>query len=164
MAIRCDARRVISRQALSLAAALRRRTFALLRVRTRGVKIMVESTAGEVLLVRNAYGKHWQWVLPGGGVGWREREADAAARELREETGCRAEKLALFATYVSGLEGRRDTIHLFRATTPDVPQADLREIAEARFFGCDRLPQDTSPATLRRLAEAFGGNSVSPHW
>ena len=149
---------------LWLAWAIRRRVFALLRVRTRGVKVMVENAAGEVLLVRNAYGKHWQWVLPGGGVGWREREADAAARELREETGCRADGLALFATYVSALEGRRDTIHLFRATTADAPQADAREVAEAAFFAQDRLPEDTSPATLRRLAEVFRAAEVSPHW
>ena len=149
---------------LALAAALRRRTFALLGVRTRGVKVMVENARAEVLLVRNAYGKHWQWVLPGGGVRWRERAADAAARELREEVGCRADGLALFATYVSRLEGRRDTIHLFRATTADEPQADAREIAEACFFVRDRLPDDTSPATLRRLAEVFGGVEVSPHW
>ena len=149
---------------LWLAWAIRRRVFALLRVRTRGVKVMLENAAGEVLLVRNAYGKHWQWVLPGGGVGWREREADAAARELREETGCRADGLALFATYVSALEGRRDTIHLFRATTADAPQADAREVAEAAFFAQDRLPKDTSPATLRRLAEVFRAAEVSPHW
>ena len=149
---------------LWLAWAIRRRVFALLRVRTRGVKVMVENAAGEVLLVRNAYGKHWQWVLPGGGLGWREREADAAARELREETGCRADGLTLFATYVSALEGRRDTIHLFRATTADEPQADAREVAEAKFCARDRLPEDTSPATLRRLAEVFGGAEVSPLW
>lgn len=149
---------------LSLAWAIRRRVFALLGVRTRGVKVMVENAHAEVLLVRNAYGKHWQWVLPGGGVGWREREADAAARELREETGCRADGLALFATYVSALEGRRDTIHLFRATTADEPQADAREVAEAAFFAPDRLPEDTSPATVRRLAEVFGGAEVSPLW
>lgn len=149
---------------LWLAWAIRRRVFALLRVRTRGVKVMVENAAGEVLLVRNAYGKHWQWVLPGGGVGWREHEADAAARELREETRCRADGLALFATYLSALEGRRDTIHLFRATTSDAPQADAREVAEAAFFAQDRLPQDTSSATLRRLAEVFSAAEVSPHW
>lgn len=149
---------------LSLAWALRRRVYALLGVRTRGVKVLVENAQAEVLLVRNAYGKHWQWVLPGGGVGWREREADAAARELREETGCRTDRLTLFATYVSGLEGRRDTIHVFRAITADQPQADAREVIEAKFFAHDRLPEDTSPATLRRLAEVFGGADVSAHW
>ncbi|WP_295635450.1 NUDIX domain-containing protein [Novosphingobium sp.] len=150
--------------ALSLAWALRRWIFALLGVRTRGVKLLVENAAGEVLLVRNAYGKHWQWVLPGGGVGRRESTVDAAVRELREETGCHAGGLRLFATYVSGLEGRRDTIDLFRATTVDAPQADRREIAEAGFFALDRLPDQTSPATLRRLAEVFGAAGISPHW
>lgn len=150
--------------ALSLAWAVRRHVYALLGVRTRGVKVMVENARGEVLLVRNVYGKHWQWVLPGGGLGWRESPVEAAARELREETGCRAEGLTLFATYVSGLEGRRDTIHLFRAITGDTPQADAREVAEAKFFARDRLPEDTSPATLRRLADVFDRAEVSPDW
>lgn len=149
---------------LSLAWALRRKVLALLGARTRGVKLLVENAVGEVLLVRNAYGKHWQWVLPGGGLGWRESPADAAVRELREETGCRAEGLGLFATYVSGFEGRRDTIDLFRATTVDAPQADRREIAEAGFFVLDRLPDQTSPATLRRLEEVFNVADVSPDW
>ena len=149
---------------LSRAWTLRRRAFARLGVRTRGVKLLVENAHAEVLLVRNAYGNEWQWVLPGGGVGLRERPADAAMRELREETGCRAEGLALFATYVSSLEGRRDTIDLFRATTADVPKADYREIAEANFFARARLPDATSPATLRRLDEALGGVAVSPRW
>jgi ADP-ribose pyrophosphatase YjhB (NUDIX family) len=150
--------------ALSLAWALRRRAFAVLGVRTRGVKVLVENTAGEVLLVRNAYGKHWQWVLPGGGVGWRESSADAALRELREETGCRADGLTQFATYVSALEGRRDTIDLFHATTTNVPQADRREIAEVGFFAKEELPADTSPSTLRRVSEVFGRSEISPNW
>ena len=150
--------------ALSLVWALRRRVFALLRVRTRGVKVLVVNAAGEVLLVRNAYGKQWQWVLPGGGVGLRESPAEAALRELREETGCSAAGLELFARYISGLEGRVDTIDLFRATTADAPRVDRREIAEVGFFVRHRLPDQTSPATLRRLGEVFGAGDVSPHW
>ena len=44
------------------------------------------------------------------------------------------------------------------AKTPD------REIAEAGFFPLDRLPEGTTPATLRRLAEVFEGAAVSPYW
>lgn len=149
---------------LQLAWHVRRQLFALLGVRTRGVKLLVENHAGEVLLVRHSYGKSWQWVLPGGGVGRREDPAAAARRELREELGCRAERLDLFGTYVSALEGRRDTVHLFRATTTDPLKPDRREIAEADFFDRRRLPEDTSPATLRRLAEVFDGEPIDQGW
>ena len=39
-----------------------------------------------------------------------------------------------------------------------------REIAEAGFFPLDRLPDNTTPATLRRLSEVFDGAAVSPYW
>ena len=42
----------------------------------------------------------------------------------------------------------------FRVIAPKLPD---REIAEAGFFPLDRLPDDTTPATRRRLAEIFEG-------
>lgn len=164
-ATRCDRHERVERVTpLQLAWHVRRRLYALLGVRTRGVKLLVENAAGEVLLVRHSYGKSWHWVLPGGGVGRREPPDAAARRELREGLGCSAERLALIGTYVSALEGRRDTIHLFRATTSDPLRPDGREIAEAGFFARDGLPQDTSPATRRRIAEVFQGMPLGPNW
>ena len=49
----------------------------------------------------------------------------------------------------------------FRVIAPKMPD---REIAEAGFFPLDRLPDNTTPATRRRLAEVFEGAAVSPYW
>jgi len=50
----------------------------------------------QVLLVRRgAPPLEDRWSLPGGRIEWGERAADAALRELREETACEAELLGL---------------------------------------------------------------------
>jgi hypothetical protein len=68
------------------------------------------------------------------------------------------------AAYVSGAEGKRDTIHLFRAVADGVPSADEREVIEAGFFRLGALPPNTSPATLRRIAELRGDRDRDGRW
>lgn len=51
---------------------------------------------GEVLLIRRgAPPMEDRWSLPGGRIEWGERAANAALRELNEETGCVAELIGL---------------------------------------------------------------------
>ena len=132
--------------------------------KTRGVKVMVFNPRGELLLIRNSYGKDWLHVLPGGGIHRSESPADAALREVREEVGIVAECLESMGTYRSEAEGKRDTIHLFTAFTADEPQADRVEVEEACFFPLDALPATVSAATLRRVAEYKGERSRSTTW
>ena len=50
----------------------------------------------DVLLIRRGTPPmEGRWSLPGGRIEWGERAADAALRELKEETGCEAKLIGL---------------------------------------------------------------------
>lgn len=134
------------------------------RIRTEGVKVMVFNRAGELLLVRNSYGDRSLFLLPGGGVGRRESPAEAAAREVREEAQLELRDLRPVSVHRNNAEGKRDTIHLFRAAADGDPIADRLEVEEARFFALDRLPARVSAATLRRIAELKGERAADGAW
>jgi ADP-ribose pyrophosphatase YjhB (NUDIX family) len=142
----------------------RRFVLRVLRWRTRGVKVMVFDAAGRLLLVRHAYGRSDLWMLPGGGIARGEAAEDAARREVAEEVGCTLAGLTPLGVFEARAEGRRDTVVLFRARTADTPRPDGREIAEARFFAADALPEATSPATRRRMAEVRQGRPGDGRW
>jgi len=143
---------------------VRRTAMALVGWRTRGVKVMVFDANGALLLVRQRYGNSALWMLPGGGIGRGEPPVNAAIREVMEETGCAIAEVVALGAFEARIEGRRDTVHLFRATTSDAPVADGVELAEACFFGLDTLPDTTSPATMRRIAELIGQRAVTSEW
>lgn len=152
------------RPLLDLLYRLKRGLWRLLRLRTRGVKVMLFDEAGALMLIRNAYGRTDLFVLPGGGIHRFETPAAAAAREVREELGCAVENLAFVSTHVSAAEGKRDTVHLFCARAAGPVVADGVEVAEARFFALDALPATLSPATARRIDEFLGGRPVGEAW
>jgi len=143
---------------------LRRFLLRALRIRTRGVKVMLFNPAGELLLIRNSYGDRSVYVLPGGGIGRRETPAAAAVREVREEVGLETYDLAFVSAHFSSAEGKRDTIHLFSGRVSGSPTADRLEVEEARFFPLDALPATVSAATLRRIAEMNGRRPADPAW
>ncbi len=95
---------------LDLAYRVQKRLWKWIRPRTRGVKVMLFNGAEGILLIRNSYGDSRLWVFPGGGIRPWESPERAAAREVREELGCRADGLTLVSTHCSTAEGKRDTI------------------------------------------------------
>jgi ADP-ribose pyrophosphatase YjhB (NUDIX family) len=142
----------------------RRALIGLLRLRTRGVKVMLLNDKGELLLIRNSYGNSQVFVLPGGGIRPFEAPAAAAMREVREEVGVEVERLMPLSVHQSRAEGKRDTIHMFIAYTAAAPKPDGVEVAEACFFPLDALPQTVSAATLRRIGEFSGERPVETAW
>jgi ADP-ribose pyrophosphatase YjhB (NUDIX family) len=152
------------RAVLQLAYQFRRWLLALFRVRTTGVKVMLFNRKGELLLIRNGYGARTAYLLPGGGVSRRESPAAAAIREVREELGVEVRELNAVWTYQTSGEGKRDTIHLFRAIADASPTVDGVEVVEAAFFPMEALPDGVSPATMRRIAEARGERPIDGSW
>lgn len=69
----------------------------------------VVAREGEVLLARWTGPRGPEWTLPGGGLDFGEDPADAAVREVREETG--------YAVRLDGLL----FVHSFRRVLPDAP-------------------------------------------
>jgi 8-oxo-dGTP pyrophosphatase MutT (NUDIX family) len=136
----------------------------LLRWKTKGVKVMLFNPAGELLLIRNTYGRSHLFVFPGGGIKRRETPFAAALREIREEVGIACEQLRFVSVHRNEGEGKRDTIHLFAAVTAATPVADGVEVEEARFFALDVLPENVSAATLRRIAEYRGERPAAGDW
>jgi ADP-ribose pyrophosphatase YjhB (NUDIX family) len=149
---------------LQLGWALRRGVIGALRLRTRGVKVMLFNREGELLLIRNGYGDTHSFILPGGGVGWREDPLAAVARELMEEVGIAAADFRLLGDYQARGEGKRDSITLFSATSDQPLRIDGREFSEAGFFRIDALPETTSPATRRRVQQWHAGGPFGGAW
>ncbi len=140
--------------------------FRLKRPMTFGVRGLVHDRGqNSVFLIRHTYVPGWQ--LPGGGVEVGETVVEALRHELIEEGNIEMlGQPALRSIHFNRRASRRDhvafyVVESFRQTAPKLPD---REIAEAGFFPLDALPDGTTPATLRRIAEVFDGAPVSEDW
>jgi ADP-ribose pyrophosphatase YjhB (NUDIX family) len=139
--------------------------FLLSRPMTLGVRAIVIDEQNRVLLVRHTYIPGWH--LPGGGVERGETLLAALTRELAEEGNIvLEEEPRLHGVFFNKAISPRDHVAVylvtrFRQSGPHV--ADY-EIAEARFFERDALPEGVSRATRARLAEALDGVGIAQIW
>jgi len=157
------------KRALDFAYRVQKRLWKLFRPHTRGVKVLLFNQSGEVMLIRNSYGRSDLFVLPGGGIRPFEQPARAAHREIGEELGCKVGELTAVSTHTSNAEGKRDTIHLFSGQmlsghAGSEYRADNFEVEEARYFPLDSLPANISAATLRRIEEQSGKRKRDGTW
>ena len=134
---------------------LRRAGWWILRPVTLGVRTLVVD-GDRVLLVRQ-HGIE-RWHLPGGAVERGELLADAARREVLEESGCRIEIDRLLGVYGNFSEQKSDHSIIFVAHPLSPIDVPLNiEIAEARYFPIAALPPQLNPYVRRRLDDYAAG-------
>lgn len=116
----------------------------------------------EVLLVKMTYLR--DWYLPGGAVDQYETLAEAAARELLEETGWQAKSISFKKMYFDRRNRASNHIALF--VTRNIEQVantkSDHEIEKQAFFPMNALPKGLSPATRRRLDEYLSEQAECP--
>lgn len=115
--------------------------------------VVVEDTAGRVLLVQRALNPHkGRWSLPAGFVEYNESPEAAAARECLEETGLHVAGLRLLAV-VHGREHAHgaDLVIVYRVHASQGVLHAADDAEAAQFFPLDALPPLAFKATVAAL-------------
>ncbi len=112
---------------------------------------------GRVLLtLRDVAPKKGEWCLPGGFVEWGEGAADAAARELLEETGICAGELSLVGVYDSVTGPRLHVLVVaFRALSWTGEPRPGDDAADVAWFSVDSAPDLAFDVHTTALAETL---------
>ena len=122
-----------------------------------GSALLVRDEANRILLgKRNKDPQRGSWVIPGGKIHAFERIADAAARELREETGLVVEVGDHFNVYeiINPPNEHRIVIYSWGKVVGGEAKAS-DDISELKFFELDELGEvPVTPLVQRVLVDA----------
>jgi 8-oxo-dGTP diphosphatase len=118
------------------------------------VRVLILNEENEVLLVRSWLG-HQKWTLPGGGIKSTETPAEAAAREVHEETGLRIAHDQLRELGVFASE-QTYSIACYAITIakrePHISRHRRLEVLDMAWFPVKNLPPECSPTVEKALA------------
>jgi len=140
------------------------------------VSVVLRDAKGRVLLVRHENDN--AWTTPGGAVEPQETPADAALREMWEETGLQVRLDRVLGVYggpefvVDYRNGDRISylMTVFEASDPSgTARPDGIETLELRYFGHDELERVSIPAWLPEImddvfADRSGTAFRQPTW
>ena len=131
---------------------------------TLGVRAVVTDQEGKVLLIQHTYIKGW--YLPGGGVERGETAELAVVRELQEEAGVRAlSRPRLVSAHSNEILHPGDHVLVYRIEAWETCASNAAgEIHAVGWFDPHDLPEGTTRATRRRIAEALHGEEPDAMW
>jgi len=138
--------------------------FLFIKSMTVGVRAACFDKEGRIFLVRHSYVPGWH--MPGGGVERYETVRGALEKELREEGNLvLTAPPQLIHVYFNRRTSKRDHVVFYRCEVEQTaPRMRDREIVETGFFALDALPEGTTSATMRRLAELAGKAEHDDLW
>lgn len=118
---------------------------------------------GKVLLVRRAVEPfRGYWDIPGGFCEADEHPADAAIREVREETGLEIELTGLLGIWIDGYE-ERTTVNIHYLARPLSRRIVLgSDVDGAAWFAPNALPQRVAFDNSMRALTAWTGGDPAP--
>lgn len=121
--------------------------------RRMGAGAVVINDQGQVLLLEHAFhGKH-PWSIPAGWMNRGESPAEAAVRELKEETNLSATLREV--VYLNGGKEYNQIDAVYLATDP-IGEIEISfEIIQAKWFEPDNLPSGMLPKTRQMISSGL---------
>lgn len=123
-----------------------------------GSALLVRDEASRILLgQRNKDPQRGSWVIPGGKIHAFESIAEAAARELREETGLTVEVGNQFRVYeiLNPPAEHRIVIYSWARVVEGTPKAS-DDLSDVKFFSMEELGEVPVTPLVRRVLEDAG--------
>ncbi|MCL2331451.1 MAG: NUDIX domain-containing protein [Proteobacteria bacterium] len=116
-----------------------------------GSAVMVEKDGKLLLGRRGKEPDYGALIIPGGGVNIYEDFADAARREIREESGCEIKNLRQFGVYqiINPDKENHRVIIYWRADWAGGTPAPSSDLLSARFYTREELRTEAASGNLR---------------